>query len=75
MDQRRAKYWCDSSTQARMGLDFCKPYRVCNIFMYGGNKMRKPMLKQPQIQTQANNILSANHNQQQKTHAQQMDKM
>lgn len=37
--------------------------------------MPKPMLKQPQIQTQANNILSATQNQQQKQQAQQMDKM
>ena len=75
MDQRHAKYWCDSSTQTRMGPDFCKPYRICNIFMYGGNKVPKPMLKQPQIQTQANNILSATQNQQQKQQTQQMDKI
>ena len=37
--------------------------------------MPKPMLKQPQIQTQANNILSATQNQQQKQQTQQMDKM
>ncbi len=37
--------------------------------------MPKPMLKQPQFQTQVNNILSATQNQQQKNQVQQMDKM
>ena len=37
--------------------------------------MPKPMLKQPQFQIQANNILSATQNQQQKNQVQQMDKM
>lgn len=37
--------------------------------------MPKPMLKQPQIHTQVNNILSATQNQQQKLQVQQMDKM
>ena len=37
--------------------------------------MPKPMLKQPQIKTQANNILSATQNQQQNYQVQQMDKM
>lgn len=37
--------------------------------------MPKPMLKQPQTQTQVNNILSATQNQQQKKQSQQIDKM
>lgn len=37
--------------------------------------MPKPMLRQPQTQTQSNTILSATQNQQQKRQAQQMDKM
>lgn len=37
--------------------------------------MPKPMLRQPQTQTQSNTILSATQNQQQKQQTQQMDKM
>ena len=37
--------------------------------------MPKPMLRQPQAQTQTNTILSATQNQQQKQQTQQMDKM
>ena len=37
--------------------------------------MPKPMLRQPQPQTQSNTILSATQNQQQKQQIQQMDKM
>lgn len=37
--------------------------------------MPKPMLRQPDIQTQSNTILSAAQNQQQKQQTQQMDKM
>ena len=37
--------------------------------------MPKPLLRQPQTQTQSNTILSATQNQQQKQQTQQMDKM